>query len=781
MKLWQLARRVTSASLNNAASLYEFPPVLDTWIRATYASMREVTSFGGEEVSGSLILRRVVREGYCFCCAEVRHPALMRPLPAGSFPRTFLAMDVDASALRNRRFRMAERLLAVLLSVAALEKNRDPEAFVHEHLAYHINDEGVVVRYVGKRADPLLPEGISAIGDYAFLAAPIERICLPSSCTSIGNGAFYGCGRLAHVVLPKSLRTIGSDAFHSCGSLQTVKGPGAALTHVGANAFMGTPWLQRQSGFIELNHILLAYRGESETEFVVPEGIRAIADKAEFIFTNAEEGRDPAPAVERLILPDSMRELGAEVFSLPRLRYVDLGGTECIRDRCFMYCDDLFADDDVFLGNLFDDSIEDILTGEEDEKENDVCESLVVSNGRRVRFVGEDVFPEKVSFVSCSELLVGQGVKYVQKGRRFEVAEGSEAIENLIFKKSDTDVVYIPGSVEKIENCVFEDGVVIETPFYSPAQLFAEKHRIETHIRFGAIDRSIWAIVRGEYFLAEDLMKRRTYNMVTALVYSDHESNDLLDELSRKCPNLREFRLPVGTEESCCVVDGVLFSASYNERPTLMKFPPARKGIYSVPKGIDYIREYAFENALLSEVRLPEGLIWIDDMAFCGSHITHLDIPGTVVSIGDHSNENIAGGCDQLTSIRVLPDNPKYFTYDGVLFSAESGALLCYPAGKDETTYRIPDFCRNIGWQAFAGCRNLKEIVFPEEGEFYLSNYQFPGCTTLETLVLSDAVIEIEPSAFDGCTVLNHIYIGNGEMKIEMTDNGPAAFYPASR
>ncbi|MCX6874437.1 MAG: leucine-rich repeat protein [Verrucomicrobia bacterium] len=59
---------------------------------------------------------------------------------------------------------------------------------------------------------------------------------IPSSVTSIGQGAFYGCRGLTGVTIPNSVTSIGEQAFQSCSSLTSVTIPNS-VTSIGDYAF----------------------------------------------------------------------------------------------------------------------------------------------------------------------------------------------------------------------------------------------------------------------------------------------------------------------------------------------------------------------------------------------------------------------------------------------------------------------------------------------------------------------------------------------------------------
>ncbi len=70
---------------------------------------------------------------------------------------------------------------------------------------------GVLEKYTGKDEEVVIPDGVTAIGDWAFAWASVKKVIIPDSVTRIGNGAFYKCS--AKVTVPASVTSIGAGAF----------------------------------------------------------------------------------------------------------------------------------------------------------------------------------------------------------------------------------------------------------------------------------------------------------------------------------------------------------------------------------------------------------------------------------------------------------------------------------------------------------------------------------------------------------------------------------------
>ena len=82
-----------------------------------------------------------------------------------------------------------------------------------------------------------IPDGVTAIEDYAFVAMGLTEIIIPGSVTAIGRFAFWG-NRLTSLTLPDSLTSIGEEAF-SMNGIPSITIP-VSVTYIGRGAFLST-------------------------------------------------------------------------------------------------------------------------------------------------------------------------------------------------------------------------------------------------------------------------------------------------------------------------------------------------------------------------------------------------------------------------------------------------------------------------------------------------------------------------------------------------------------
>lgn len=85
---------------------------------------------------------------------------------------------------------------------------------------------GVLVRYYGNDEDVVIPDGVTSIGEGAFMDCfSLASITIPEGVTSIGEDAFNFCESLTDITIPKSVTSIGYGAFSNCSSLTDITIP----------------------------------------------------------------------------------------------------------------------------------------------------------------------------------------------------------------------------------------------------------------------------------------------------------------------------------------------------------------------------------------------------------------------------------------------------------------------------------------------------------------------------------------------------------------------------
>ena len=132
--------------------------------------------------------------------------------------------------------------------------------FIYEDDVLFCKGKSKIISFRNKNIESyVIPSSVTSIGDWAFYGCDsLSEVVIPSSVTSIGDRAFAGCGSLLEVVIPSSVTSIGDRAFKDCGSLSSIVIPDS-VTSIGCSAF---------------------YDCGSRSSIVIPSSVTSIGDSA---------------------------------------------------------------------------------------------------------------------------------------------------------------------------------------------------------------------------------------------------------------------------------------------------------------------------------------------------------------------------------------------------------------------------------------------------------------------------------------------------------------------
>ena len=218
-------------------------------------------------------------------------------------------------------------------------------------------------------------------------------------------------------------------------------------------------------------------------------------------------------------------------------------------------------------------------------------------------------------------------------------------------------------------------------------------------------------------------------------------------------------------------VDGVLYNKKGN---TLIMFPAGKTGAFELPQGVSEIREGAFKNAAITEIKISQdsALDTIGNNAFEASKITSISLPEAVTVINSETFKNAAN----LKSVELGSNVSKI-------------GKSAFEGTKALTEINLPDTLRNvsayafkntglvtanigngvvrIGTEAFADNKSLKEVILGENLE-RLGTGSFMNCVALTKINLPLNVNDIDMTAFTGCKALKKIAVSNDNQNFKV-------------
>ena len=435
-------------------------------------------------------------------------------------------------------------------------------------------------------------------------SALIEADCLASNAYTVKTGtrliadyAFSECGALKSVVLPEGLLSIGREAFDSCTMLASINIPDSVIS-VGGDAFYNTQiWnsFKWRNNALYIDNALIRAAGNLSGSYTVKPGTTVIGAGA---FREAD-------TLTEVVIPDSVKFIGHSAFiDCDKLVKVTLPkGLERIEEYTFAWCWSLknvnIPESVNYIGNfafLNCTSLENIVLPPSlsriDEYVFTNCASLDGIN-----------IPEGVTRIEYGAFWGCGGIDSVT------IPDTVTYIGFEAFAGSGLKSVYIPASVEKIEDDAFDDCYSLEKITVSP------ENRNYASDGSGALftkDMRTLIMLPDGTKITEYTIPDGVYTVYPWAINGRVEVVNVpasVDECTDAFRGNRLTAVNVDPANKNYVSDeyGVLYNKEMTELICYPKGNPRDR--YRVPDGVTAISDYSITNTALNVISLPASLV----------------------------------------------------------------------------------------------------------------------------------------------------------------------------
>ena len=617
----------------------------------------------------------------------------------------------------------------------------------------------------GKLAKITIPNGVISIGKRAFqYCYSLTSITIPDSVMSIGDYAFYNCYRLKSIDIPDSVTSIGAHAFYECDSLTSID-ISDSITSIEQWTFYGCDSLTSinlPDGLIIIGN--RAFENCAFTNITIPNNVTSIGD---FAFINCD-------SLTSITIPDSVTNIGRGVLSS---------------------CDSLTSIS-ISEGNSVYHSAGNCIIESETKSLIQGCNNSVIPTDGSITIIGGSAFDGHSSLTSIdipdSVTSIGEGAfSWCTSLTSVDIPDSVTSIEASTFNNcSSLTSIDIPDGATSIgygafQNCISLTNIDIPDSLTSIGDMAFYNCESLTSI---TIPDSVTYIGYYAFADCENLTSITISNNITDIEKYTFEactsltSIDIPDGVTSigkaafsGCESLKSIVIPssvtsIGESafQSCNSLKNAYYLGPQKYKATITIESNNDKLLYA--KWIYHTKtRHVYDNAC--DIDCNECYL----IREVGEHVydDYLDyecnecgyIRPFLYTISDE--EVTITDCHESATKVVIPS-----TIEG--YPVTSIGEAAFGNCRNLTSITIPDTVTTIGYDAFANCTSLASITIPSS-VIGIGNGAFYGCESLTSITIPDKVTTIGEHTFNYCTNLTSITIPNS-----VTTIGEGAFMHCS-
>lgn len=656
-------------------------------------------------------------------------------------------VQVEADAFKNcttlRWVKLANGNQYELMGLADKEEER-PELIqrIHSQILGNFQISGTeLLHYFGKEGRVTIPEGITIIGERAFVGnEAIDRIILPTSIREIREEAFLDCLLLQTIQFPEGLSFIGKSAFEHCVKLIRIQLP-ESLCYLGELAFNRCKLLVEVQFKDALRAIraLTFYGCTSLKKVDFPEGLLEIGDMAFYKCSKLKE----------IFLPVSLKILGNNVFTASGVRLAVIAGelTECgteVFSQCSKLKKMVFQQTVNVIGNKFAFGCHDLLQvelpinikriGRNAFEGSNFLKGLLPKGVNGTFFLDGSSYKGVVSVPEGITVIAGGAFYGNKEITKLHLPETLRSIGARAFCGcTSLQVVTLPKGITVLEEGTFA--------YCSTLWSVAAEGEVET--------------IKASVFYGCEKLVRVSVSSVKYIGNNAFLGCINLDDLALNCSFLGEDVLG-----ETAYLKKLLQISPLAVVSNLVVEGKACEGILIIPEGVIGISPFAFAgNELITELILPESLQEIGDYAFagCKAMITIL-WKAPLTHFGKHAFEK----CTSLKEIHYKGTTVGEGAFSfctslqsAVLEETERLERDAFAGCKNLIDCKCKEV-RYIGERCFSGCESLSDVFVPLIK--WVGAWAFWSCNAFKSMVFLQNVF-IEEHAFEDCGQLRKLVV----------------------
>jgi len=160
-----------------------------------------------------------------------------------------------------------------------------------------------------------IPTSVTSVGDNAFYnCISIKSMSIPSPVSYIGNKAFFGCNNLTSINIPALVTLIGNSAFSGCSSMNSIYAYSNSPTTLGSDVFLN----------VNKNTCVLYVPIGSKSEYLSANQWKDFNNVVEFSTTDVEQIKSNEISLYPNPVTDGFRVNG--INGMSALRLSDING-----------------------------------------------------------------------------------------------------------------------------------------------------------------------------------------------------------------------------------------------------------------------------------------------------------------------------------------------------------------------------------------------------------------------------------------------------------------------